>query len=79
MESERHLVVPEWCALATVHLGSTPNLIEMGTIGNPGGPTACVLADIPNNCVNIGGDFNLDGGTNDRPNSTASSVKRRKP
>ncbi len=25
-------------------------------------------------CFNLGGDFNLDGGTNDRPNSTASSV-----
>jgi outer membrane receptor for ferrienterochelin and colicin len=30
----------------------------------------CTAADIPNNCVNLGGDFNLDGGNNDRPNSS---------
>jgi outer membrane receptor for ferrienterochelin and colicin len=33
----------------------------------------CTAADIPNNCVNYGGDFNLDGGKNDRPASTISS------
>ncbi len=53
---------------------SASNLIEPGTQNNPGGPTACVLADIPNNCVNAGGDFNLDGGQNDRPNSTSSRI-----
>ena len=26
------------------------------------------------NCVNVGGDFNLDGGTNDRPNSTVQHI-----
>jgi len=33
--------------------------------------SACAAADVAaGNCVNIGGDFNLDGGKNDRPNST---------
>ncbi len=45
------------------------NLGEItGVDGNP--PGACTAADIPNNCANIGGDFNLDHGRNDRPNST---------
>ena len=44
-----------------------PNL--QGT--NPDG--SCSIADVTNGlCVNKGGDFNLDGGTNDRPNSTIS-------
>jgi hypothetical protein len=30
----------------------------------------CLVADIPSNCQNLGGDYNLDGGKNDRPNST---------
>ncbi len=46
-----------------------PNL--SGT--NPDG--SCSVADVTNGvCVNLGGDFNLDGGTNDRPNSSVSSV-----
>ncbi|MGA7293070.1 MAG: TonB-dependent receptor [Terriglobales bacterium] len=49
-----------------------PNLIEPGSAGAT--PISCTAADIPNNCVNIGGDFNLDGGTNDRPNSSASRI-----
>jgi outer membrane receptor for ferrienterochelin and colicin len=50
-----------------------PNLCEPSTCPTPT-PVACSVSDIPNNCVNMGGDFNLDGGTNDRPNSTASKV-----
>src|SRR5262249_48579291 len=34
---------------------------------------SCHAADIPNNCANIGGDYNLDHGRNDRPNSTISN------
>jgi hypothetical protein len=49
-------------------ISSPANLIEPGT-GN-----ACTAADVPNNCVNAGGDFNLDGGQNDRPDSTASRI-----
>jgi hypothetical protein len=55
-------------------IGSGSNLVEPGSIGDPNGTVACVAADIPNNCVNIGGDFNLDGGRNDRPNSTLSRI-----
>jgi len=33
--------------------------------------TTCTAADVTSgNCANIGGDFNLDGGKNDRPNSS---------
>jgi hypothetical protein len=46
-----------------------PNLCEPASCGTPT-PIPCTVADIPNNCENAGGDFNLDGGTNDRPNST---------
>jgi Carboxypeptidase regulatory-like domain/TonB dependent receptor len=51
------------------------NLVEI-TNPNPGtNPTgACLAADIPNNCVNEGGNFNLDGGSSGRPNSTAQHV-----
>jgi outer membrane receptor protein involved in Fe transport len=52
-----------------------PDLIEPGTIDNPQGATPCSAADIPNNCENIGGDFNLDHGYNDRPNSTIKGYK----
>jgi hypothetical protein len=35
----------------------------------------CTAADVASgNCVNIGGDYNLDNGNNDRPNTTASSI-----
>jgi outer membrane receptor protein involved in Fe transport len=51
-----------------------PNLLEPGTVGTPN-PVACTASDVAsNNCVNVGGDFNLDGGTNDRPNSTVARV-----
>jgi len=48
------------------------DLVEPGTIGNAGGPTACTAADIPNNCENIGGEWTLDGQSPgiDRPNSS---------
>ena len=55
-------------------IGSGSNLIEPGSQNLPGGPFPCTAADVPNNCVNIGGDFNLDGGQNDRPNSTSSRI-----
>src|SRR5208283_318448 len=47
--------------------GDPASLVEPGT-SNP-----CVLADFPGgtatpNCINTGGDFNLDTGNNDRPN-----------
>ena len=35
---------------------------------------SCTAADIPDNCVNLRGDYNLDGGRNDRPNSSRSGV-----
>jgi hypothetical protein len=40
-------------------------------VNNPNGH--CTVADVNGgNCHNLGGDFNLDGGKNDRPNSTIS-------
>jgi hypothetical protein len=45
--------------------GDNADLVE---ISNPLNP--CTAADVPANCQNVGGDFNLDGGTNDRPNSS---------
>ena len=47
---------------------SSANLHE---ISNPGSP--CTAADIPGNCVNSGGDYNLDGQNIDRPNASTSS------
>ncbi len=49
------------------------NLCEPSTCGLPN-PTPCTVSDIPNNCSNIGGDFNLDGVHNDRPDSTLTRV-----
>ncbi len=35
----------------------------------------CTVADVADGaCVNLGGDFNLDGGANDRPNSSLSRI-----
>ncbi len=54
---------------------ATPRLRELtitDPINNPKG--FCLAADIPSNCANTGGDYNLDGGRNDRPNSTVSRV-----
>ena len=46
-----------------------PNLVGTNADGS------CSVADVTNGvCVNQGGDFNLDGGTNDRPNSTVSRI-----
>ena len=52
--------------------GAPPDLVE---ITNPS--TTCTIKDFQApygptnpNCENLGGDFNLDGGGNDRPNST---------
>ncbi|MFZ1010046.1 MAG: carboxypeptidase regulatory-like domain-containing protein [Candidatus Sulfotelmatobacter sp.] len=43
-----------------------PNLVETAD-----GATPCTLGDINSGgCENIGGDYNLDGGRNDRPNSS---------
>ena len=45
-------------------------LVEISNSANP-----CTAADVNGgNCQNIGGDWNLDGGTNDRPNSSSSSL-----
>jgi|HubBroStandDraft_5_1064220.scaffolds.fasta_scaffold03664_1 hypothetical protein len=51
-----------------------PDLVEPGTVNNPGGPTACSSGDIPNNCENIGGEWTLDGQFPgiDRPDSSMS-------
>jgi TonB dependent receptor len=56
---------PHWSP--TISSGS--NLVEISD-----GTTPCTAADVPNNCENIGGDFNLDGGQNDRPNSSLSGI-----
>src|SRR5262249_11369740 len=34
---------------------------------------SCTAADVPSNCQNHGGDFNLDHGRNDRPNASISN------
>jgi len=48
---------------------STPNLVGTNEDGS------CSVADVTNGlCVNAGGDFNLDGGRNDRPDSTVKGV-----
>ncbi|MFZ0799602.1 MAG: carboxypeptidase regulatory-like domain-containing protein, partial [Terriglobales bacterium] len=45
-------------------------LFEPGTLSNPS-PTPCDANDVNSgNCVNTGGDYNLDGGSSGRPNST---------
>jgi hypothetical protein len=47
-----------------------PNLVETSTIAD-GSDVACTVSDINSGlCSNIGGDYNLDGGRNDRPNSS---------
>jgi outer membrane receptor protein involved in Fe transport len=56
---------PHW--EPTISSGS--NLVEISD-----GATPCTAADIPNNCENLGGDFNLDGGQNDRPNASVSGI-----
>jgi|HubBroStandDraft_1064217.scaffolds.fasta_scaffold01338_6 hypothetical protein len=70
-----------WMPYAPV--GDPANLCEPTSPGaatcsinaSTGAANPCVLADFPGgtatpNCINTGGDFNLDGGNNDRPNST---------
>ena len=48
------------------HLEETP------TVGTPN-PLPCTAADVnTGQCTNVGGDFNLDAGKNDRPDSTIS-------
>ncbi len=57
---------PHW--EPTISSGS--NLVEISD-----GATPCTAADVnTGNCENIGGDFNLDGGQNDRPNSSLSGI-----
>jgi outer membrane receptor protein involved in Fe transport len=55
---------------------SGPSLGEvtiLDPINNPDGN--CTQADLQDgNCVNSGGDFNLDGGRNDRPNASVKGV-----
>jgi hypothetical protein len=58
---------PHWETYTT----SGPKLREItitDPINNPKG--LCLVADVPNNCQNLGGDFNLDGGRNDRPSAS---------
>jgi hypothetical protein len=51
---------------------SSSHLEETNTINDPN-PVACTATDVANNnCTNVGGDYNLDGGKNDRPNSSVS-------
>ncbi len=51
--------------------GDNASLVE---ISNP--TASCTAADVSSgNCQNVGGDFNLDGGTNDRPNSSVTNAK----
>jgi hypothetical protein len=40
-------------------------------VNNPNG--LCTAADVPSNCHNLGGDYNLDHGRNDRPSSSLAS------
>jgi hypothetical protein len=51
--------------------GLTANLVEISN-----NTIACSAADVnTGNCQNTGGDFNLDGGTNDRPSSSLPGAK----
>jgi len=55
------------------YTSKTANLVEINTPGTgvPDLSDPCVASDVSSgNCTNIGGDFNLDGGKNDRPNSS---------
>lgn len=59
-----------WTAQTGAHwspfTAKTANLVELGDLSTP-----CTAGDVSSgNCTNIGGDFNLDGGKNDRPNSS---------
>jgi outer membrane receptor protein involved in Fe transport len=46
---------------------------QLAEISNPANP--CTAFDVNHgNCQNLGGDWNLDGGDNDRPNSTSPSL-----
>ena len=65
--AEWHLELPEWCALGTLR-SNGPRLKEADN------PTNCTAADYTNNaCFNFGGDYNLDHGRNDRPDSSVKS------
>jgi Carboxypeptidase regulatory-like domain/TonB dependent receptor len=50
----------------------SPYSAEAAALGEVSSPsTSCTVADVSSgNCANFGGDFNLDGGKNDRPNSS---------
>jgi Carboxypeptidase regulatory-like domain/TonB dependent receptor len=48
-----------------------PYTTSSARLREPDGVTHCSVADVQSgNCINFGGDFNLDGGKNDRPDST---------
>jgi len=48
------------------YTSKTANLVELSDLSTP-----CSASDVASgNCTNIGGDFNLDGGKNDRPNTS---------
>jgi hypothetical protein len=51
------------------YTSASSKLRELTNLG-----TSCTAADVNSgNCANIGGDFNLDGGKNDRPDSSLAS------
>jgi outer membrane receptor for ferrienterochelin and colicin len=51
-------------------ISSGSNLVEISDGASP-----CTAADVSSgNCENLGGDFNLDGGQNDRPNSSLAGI-----
>jgi hypothetical protein len=57
-------------------ISSSSNVHEITLIDPVGNPNGfCSQTDVNDgNCVNTGGDYNLDGGQNDRPNSTSSRI-----
>jgi hypothetical protein len=61
-----------WSAQSGAHwspFDSDPPFLTAQTLG------ACSPAMLdPSNCVNLGGDYNLDGESNDRPNALANNV-----
>jgi outer membrane receptor for ferrienterochelin and colicin len=53
-----------------------PFTSSAANLGGTNDDGSCSIADVSDGaCVNFGGDFNLDHGRNDRPNSTAKGIK----
>ena len=52
-----------------------PTISSSANLSGTNADGSCSVADVTNGvCVNVGGDLNLDGGKNDRPNSTSSRI-----